>query len=490
MDFPHREPTVRRAFADGGASWWTTAALASCALGLFLALPQHTLHGVDGDQFVVWIEQGRHDYPRHVAYLHIAGAIFACLQPFGVSAFHALLLASALGSALAVLCLHRAFVLLTPATVAPAVAPTVAALATAPCFFYATCAEIHGVFVAGAGAAWWAFARFLRQPGSGRAALVGIAGGAAASVHAFGYLLLPMFAAAALVLRSVSWRWRSAGLSLATAAGGHLAIAALTSWWFTHGVDGQARDITLFVVRQWQEFAPATAPDVLVREWLLPFAPWSLLSLAGLFVARSRPWALVALVGVVLHLPVTTLLLGYHRIDEGGAYHLALVLPAIVSSLLLLRGGWFWLAVVASGALALATAMPEWPAPTDPAFVQGVAELQAERPMGLIVSRQELEGVRTGVRDAIAIDLAAALELYLEEKQRGYDLPSWFDLWFDQFDQHGRPLLLSARVCDYFAATADPEVRAFWDRHVPQRYAVVPVARVGFRGAWLVRAGR
>jgi len=468
-----------------GAGWGSTLLLAAAALLLFLALPQQTLHGVDGDQFVVWLEQGRRDYPRHVAYLHLAGLVFGAGRAFGVSAYQALLLTSAFGSAFAVMCLHRAFAVLSPWTGGRTLAPTLAALATAPGFFYATCAEIHGVFVAGAALSWWAFAHLLRRPLASRALLTGTASGVAASVHAFGHLLPPLFAVAAVLLVRLPRR----GRARATAAmvGAHVAVSALLGWWLGAGPAGPARDATQYVAEQLPCFAPATAPEVLLREWLAPYLPWSVLAFAGLLVARARPWACVTAAGLALHLPLTTLLLGHHHIDERGAYQLALVLPAIVTSLRLLPETAFWLAPIASASLAVVTTLPEWRAPVSPAFVRGVAALHASRPLVLVAARQELEGLRTQVPDLTVIDLVAALEAYRAEWEHACTFERWFDGCYDEFERRGQSLLLSASVRARFATLPEADVRWFWDHSLLQHYVLVPELRFGFAGWWVVR---
>jgi hypothetical protein len=471
--------------ATPGAGWGPALLLAAAALLLFLALPQRTLHGADGDQFVVWLEQGRRDYPRHVAYLHLAGLVFGAGRAFGIGAYQALLLTSALGSAFAVLCLHRAFAVLSPWTGGRTLAPTLAALVTAPGFFYATCAEIHGVFVAGAALSWWAFAHWLRRPRVARGLLTGAASGLAASVHAFGHLLPPLFVLAAVLLVRLprQGRWRT----VAALVGAHACLAALLGWWLGAGPAGPACDATQYVAEQLPWFAPATAPEVLLREWIAPYLPWSVLAVAGLLVARARPWACVTVAGLALHLPLTTLLLGHHHIDERGAYQLALVLPAIVTSLRLLPASAFWLAPIASASLAVVTTLPEWRTPVSAAFVRGVASLHAARPLVLVVARQELDGLRTQVPDLNVIDFAAALEAYRTEWEQACTFDRWFDACYDEFERRGQQLLLSASVRARFAILPAPDIRRFWDQYVPQHYALVPERRFGFAGCWVVR---
>lgn len=465
-------------------SWRATLLLAAAALLLFALLPQRTLHGIDGEVFVTWIEQGRHDYPRHIAYLHLAGAVYAAGAAWGLSAFGALLLTSAAASALGLMFLHRAFLVLTGGGRAAA-AVTVAVGVSAPWFFYATCAEIHGVFVAGAGLAWWALACHTLSPSVPRALLVGAATGAAAAVHAFGHVLLPTLAGAAWVFgaarRPGAWRHLpAAGLA-------HAGVAAGCASALGAGAGGQAQAAAGFLAEYLRVFAPQTAPDVLLREWVWPFAPWSLTAVLALWHRPARPFALATLLGIALHLPLTVLLLGHHHIHEGGAYHLALLPPAVLCAWRMLRTREFALATLAAGVLAVSVTAPEWRDPVAPDFVAAVEGLQQERPMALIVGRRhELDGVRTTVHGAIVVDLGQALHLWLEERMRGGSMTSWFDGWSRRFDRAGRPLLLADSAHEFFRDTAEPEVRAFWDDHVPRHYLVVPELRRGFRGVWLL----
>lgn len=465
--------------------WTETLGLFMLVSSVFLLLPQRTLHGVDGEVFLSWIEQGRYDYPRHVAYLHLVGALHRFGEPLGMTALEALLLASALGSGLAAVCLHRMFRLLAPKPFRNGALPAFAAMSAGPCLYYATCAEIHGVFAGPAAAAWWAFARLLLEPKLSRMAAVGLCTGAAASVHAFGHVLLPTIAMAAWSWgashRGVPTRWWVGALVV------HCVVTMSVAKALGAGATGQAIDIVTFCSKQLEAFDLATTPDVLAREWLLPTAPWSIAAAVGLFVARARLWARAAILGLLLHLPLAVLLLGHHRIDEGGAYMIGVVPLAVLVAVRILRQREFVLATVAGFVLSLAHVAPQWREPIDPSFVQDFAAIQGRHKVALIVGkRHELDGVRTGVPGVVVIDLGAALHLWLEDRQRGVSLSQWFDGWSARFHAMDLPVLLSQSALDFFAGTPEPEVRAFWDEHVPTRYSVVPERRQAFRGAFVL----
>lgn len=465
--------------------WTETFGLFLFVSSLFLLLPQRTLHGVDGEVFLSWIEQGRHDYPRHVGYLHVVGALHALGSPLGMTALEALLLASALGSGLAAVCLHRMFRLLAPKPFRNGSLPAFAAMSAGPCLYYATCAEIHGVFAGPAAAAWWAFARLLLEPKPSRILVVGLCTGAAATVHAFGHVLLPTLALAA-------WSWGGARRGVPTrwwvvAAAAHAAVATIVAAAFGVGASGQAIDVLSYCAQQLDAFDLSTAPDVLAREWLLPCAPWSVAAAVGLFVGRARTWARAAALGLLLHLPFAVLLLGHHRIDEGGAYMIGIVPLAVLVAVRILRQREFVLATFAGFALSLWHVAPQWSEPVRAEFVQDFAEIQRRHKVVLIVGkRHELDGVRTGVPGAVVIDLGAALHLWLEERDKGVSLAQWFDGWASRFQSADLPVLLSQSAVDFFSGTPEPEVRAFWDEHVPTRYAVVPEKRQAFHGAFMM----
>jgi hypothetical protein len=465
--------------------WTQTLGLFMLVSSVFLLLPQRTLHGVDGEVFLSWIEQGRYDYPRHVAYLHLVGALHRLGEPLGMTALEALLLASALGSGLAAVCLHRMFRLLAPKPFRNGALPAFAAMSAGPCLYYATCAEIHGVFAGPAAAAWWAFARLLLEPKWTRAVVVGLCTGAAASVHAFGHVLLPTIALAAW-----SWGGPRRGIPLRWWAGAALAHGAVTSSLASAlgvGASGQAVDILSYCSSQLSALDLATTPDVLAREWLLPAAPWSIAAAVGLFVRRARVWATATALALLLHAPFAVLLLGHHRIDEGGAYMIGVVPLAVLVAVRILRQREFVLATLAGFALSLWQVAPQWSDPVRPEFVQDFAAIQGRHKVALIVGkRHELDGVRTGVPGAVVIDLGAALHLWLEDRERGVSLPQWFDGWAARFHAMDLPVLLSQSALDFFAGTPEPEVRAFWDEHVPTRYAVVPERRHAFRGAFVL----
>lgn len=466
--------------------WAATLAAAAGALLLFLLLPQRSLPGMDADYFVVWLEEGQRSYPRHVAYLWICGLLYDLLAPWSLSAYGALRLASALGAAAGLLCLLRAFARLVPGAAWPAAA---AVLLTPAWFFYATCGEIPGVFAAGAGLSWLLFARWQERPTPARAALLGLACALAGALHSFGYLLAPTFVAIALVVQRPPVRSRPPRdwlLQGALAAAALLAAALLAALLLGSGAGDQAQDAAHHLRQRWETFAPGRAPAVLWREWLVPYLPWSLLALLALGPARARRAALAVLAAVLLHLPLSVLLLGHHDIREFGAYFIGVAPAAVLAARHLLAGRAFAVALAAGAALSLGAAAPNWPAPVSPGYAAGVAELRAEGPFLLVVAnRQELDGARTAAAGMLCVTLDRALGEYLGHAGRGVGMGPWFDGWFQGLQHRGTPVLFSQDARSALEHHRDPAVRAFWREHVAVRYRLEAERRQGFLGTWV-----
>ena len=127
--------------------FWPSAALASAALLLVLCLRQRALHGEDTRLFVMWLGAGDLGaLPRHFAFLPLVSGLGSLLRPLGLRWFDVMLVASAIGSAAGVFALHRAGRRLCPPGMAAWWLP-VALLVVPAWLFFATAAEIHGVFL-------------------------------------------------------------------------------------------------------------------------------------------------------------------------------------------------------------------------------------------------------------------------------------------------------------------------------------------------------
>jgi hypothetical protein len=464
--------------------WLASFALAVAALALFVLLPQRTLHGVDGNQFVVWIEEGHYDYPRHIGYLHACGLVHEMLARFGQpGGFLALRIASALGAAFGLFAVHRAFLRFLPGQHRSAAIAGIAVLLTPAWFFYATTAEIPGVFAAGAGLSWWLFARWLDAPSMVRAAALGAGCAAAGGLHSFGHLLTPSFVAIAWLWGRAPARGRWAQFALLAAV--HAAIALSLPKLLGAGAAGQARDAVGHLEERWRTFAPSTTPIVFFREWIAPYAPWSVLALLGCLLPRPRRFAGAVLL-LLLHLPFNVLLLGYEQIDESGAYLIALLPPAVLATLQLVPARALWPLVATTAALAVHLSAPGWQPPVAASFADGVAELHRERKIALVVAdKAELDGARTAVPGLMVMNLAEVYGAFVQTRKQGQTFAAWFDEWFTTFGALGMPIVWSDSTRRFFDENGDPELRTFWTGHVPVRYRVTPVERRGFRGVWI-----
>ncbi len=456
-----------------------SAGVGLLALLTFALLPQRTPHGIDSHFFVVWLETGNQSYPRHPLYLHLTGLLRQLLSPLGLSVYQALLVGSALGSALGIAALHQAARLLLPGQGALGVA--LGCLATPAVFHFATAVEIHGVFFGFAGLAWWAFAAWHSAPRWPRALWLGLAGGLAAAVHAFGHLLPAMFVLAAFGLRKRP-RDHVAGNLLALALGHGLA-ALLPVLLLAAG--GQAEDAVGHLQERWATLAWSSALPVLWREWLWAFLPWSLLALLGLGSPRARPWALAALGGLLLHWPLCVLLLGFHRIDERGAYLLALAPLMVLAAQALLPRHLFRMAVLLGAVLTVVQVAPRWPQPGAPGFAEGVAALRQEGPFLLVVGNgQEQDAARTQVADVVCVEVTRALGEFLT-RAGSVTLEQWFDGWMQALGQAQLPVLFSESARQALEGAADPAIRALWQQHIAERYRLQPAIREGFAGTWI-----
>lgn len=316
--------------AGGSAGRGGFAATALLGLGAavaYLLLRRLTAHGNDVFTMMRWLDDGV-AHPQHPLYLVLARGVRTVLAPFGVGTMAALAVFSAVGAAVGVAAVHRAALVLGAERVRAAwLAATVASLPTV--VFFATVGELQAPFFGGAGLAAWAVAVWLRQDGSGArlaaaAAVAGIATACAALQHATGHLLVPVAA-------SACW-WggvrRPAGerlVAVAVFAGVHAGLAFCGFQVLQLTGTRLPGDPGSFLaeradVAQWIGFVPSA----FVAQWLVPFAPLSVLAWLGL---RRAPGRMAWFLGVATaYLLVSTALA--RAADEVGGYLLPLAFPA------------------------------------------------------------------------------------------------------------------------------------------------------------------
>ena len=464
----------------------TSLGLAIAFLAVFLLLPQRAFHGTGTGDYTYLLQIG--DYGglwQHVAFLPLAGLVS---QALGVGALHSLLVTAAIGSAIGVFCLHRAArLLLASGSAASALAIGVAL--TPACFYFATAAASHGVFAAGSGAAWWAFARWRHTPDQiVRAAVLGGCGGLAGSLHSLGHLLTPMFAAIAL---TQDWLPRSHRIgNFAAMVIAHLVIALAVAFTLGAGDMGQSNDAGQFVTALGKSTQLGLAPATLWREAIVPFLPWSLIALLGMLRTRSRPWSSAFLVGIALHAPIVILLLSRPgSVHQQGGYLLPMAVPAVLAAITVMPRPLFWLTTLFCAGLTAALVVPRWPRVYRPEFVAAVEQLRKERSFALLVGPPELEAVRTNIEDGlVCLEVNRTLDNFFalaRVSPQPVALASWFDARVDKLVKKGDPLLVTTEARKILETFPDETVRSLWRDHVQRDYTAEPVQRPGLEGVFL-----
>ena len=461
--------------------------LACVFLAVFLLLPQRKFHGFDSDYYTMLVQSGDYGGLRqHVAFLPLVGLVFKTIHPLGFGAFDALLITAALGSAVGVFCLHRAGRLLLGSGPS-ATAMAIGVALTPACFYYATAAEIHGVFAAGSGASWWAFARWRKAPEQlVRAAMLGGCCGLAGSIHSFGHLLMPMFAAIALTQDWLPRTHRIAHFSALAIA--HLVIALAMAFGLGAGASGQSAAAMNHITAHVGATNLGLAPATMWREAIVPFLPWSMIALLGILNARSRPWSSAFVLGVALHAPIVIMLLSRDgsQFHEQGGYLLTMAVPAVLAAIVVMPRPAFWLTTLLGAGLTAALVVPRWPPVYQQEFVKATEQLRRERSFVLVVGPDELEGVRTKIEGLWCVEVERSLDAFfgltLASPQ---PLPEWFDSMIDVLAKQADSVLVTAeaqRCLDQYRVEA---VRTLWRDHVQRNYVVEPLQRPGLEGAFI-----
>jgi hypothetical protein len=467
----------------------TSAGLALAAFVVFVLLPQRTFHGFDTDWYAALLQAGAFERAAtHVAYLPVCQLAWWVVAPFGGGAVHAMLFASAVGSAVGVFCVHRAARHVVDRGTVKWVAVGVAL--TPACCYFATAAEVHGVFAAGSGASWWAFARWRGAPSPGKALGLGAVTGTAATLHAFGHVLVPMFVAIALVQRLLPVRHLV--MAAATMAVAHAAVALGVAWSLGHGFGGQTVAATSMFGNWWHDIGLVAIGEVLWRECVFPFLPWSLLALAGLWEAAARPWSLAYLVALGLHAPIACVFLaiGGESFHERGGYLVPTAVPAVLASLAIVHGKRRWLALVIAMVTAASLVVPRWPARYRADFVAAVQQLATERPVAFLVGAAELEGIRTHCPGVVCAEVVRSLEAYrglLHASGASANLPQWFDAMLPMLGGPDRVWIATAAALRALAESPDAAAQTLWRDHITRHYDLEPVTRAGLDGAFVLR---
>jgi hypothetical protein len=471
----------------------TVAAAVAVVVGLALLLArQARLHGIDSDYLVQQLQAGDlQQYRRHVLFMPLAGQVFGWLRPFGISAFVTLQLISALGVAVGVAASHRAATIFIAGTPgwrdrAGPMAIAIAVAVTPAVVYYGTAVELHGCFFAGVGLAWWAFARWWAAPSFAGAALVGAAAGLAMALHACGAVLPAGFLLTAMALGRGQ---QGALLQLAAGALLLVPLVMLTAALGTGCGAAEPMDRAVRWLQEWgTKFSLPSSGAVIAREWLWPFAPWSVLALIALFAARSRPWALAALAMVVVHLPIALVLLARDvPIVELGAYLLPAALPSALAAAALLSKRGFVLGIATAGLCSTTLLWPRWQSVYDEAFVTGVEALRAERSFTLLVDERELEAVRIEVADVLGLEVLRSIAAFdggrsVEREELG----QWLHACVALFAGAGAPLLVTDAAARVLATSSEPRLEWLARQFGSASYRQERFERAGLAGVVLL----
>lgn len=468
------------------APWRDAFAVALSSLGLYLLLAQEALHGLDVHVHVFFLTQGHMEHPFHLLYFKIIGLAWPCLAAFGLTPLHALRLLSGLGTALGVLCTHRAAASLRLSR-GRALLVTVATAVTPAIVFFATVPEIHGVFAAFAGAAWWAWARFVHTRLAADGVVFGVATSLAAGVHATGHFLLPMLLLCAVAVaggRGVPWR----GLLAAVFA--HAVVAVSVAFILRPGGAPQPFVNQLAFLRDY-----AMDPHSLVNvwrvmrdEWLIALAPWVLTSLVALVRRRTRPLAIAMAISTAAYLALAYALLD--EINERGAYLLPLAFP--LAWLTLLACGARIAALSTAVALAVACVEVVGHDHTEPAaWLPGLVALARETPPAMICRDvTEQEPITRELPDVPVVRVDSLLAS-ADAGDAGY--PAFcaaFDATVEHLMSIGRTVLITRGAHEALLATGKPFFARFLREHLPQHYLLDEIGRDGFNAIRVSRRQR
>lgn len=329
-------------------SWLTTLWLAIAVGVSFILGRRLEAHGSDIFTLSRWLDEPGFVHPHHPLYLPGAQFLSWLLTPWGVERMTMFSCYSAIGAAVGVAAMHRAVLRWTgDLQLALVVALTVAA--TPALTYFATIGELHAPFFAWAGFAWWACAVWCVAPSRLAAVRCGVLAGLATLFHATGAMLVPWLAG--------TWLWvrRMHGLRALAAMAGPVVLFGSTAFvvWLLGflgiralGAVPEGQPLELVAERFDIGATLAALPRTWWVDWVLPFAPGSLLVFACFW--RGLAWPALCLhVAVLAHVLFTAVMLrgGGH---EFGAYDLPLVLPlAVLTCRAVPRQGWILLPALA-----------------------------------------------------------------------------------------------------------------------------------------------
>ena len=346
--------------------------------------------------------------------------------------------------------------------------------------FYGTAIELQGAFFPFAALAFHALVHCGRRPNVQRALLLGAATALATLVHATGHLLFSIV---------VPWLLLGCGgelvpaprkrlLAVVVAGTCHAAIvlAAIGVIALYSGRSSFASQAS--VIARFADLSIAWLPFSLVREWLLPFLPGSLLVLATLFSAPTRRVGLAAAIAFVPYQTFTLLVL--RDFDERGAYDLPLVFPAALCAVLVLPRILLWLAVLTAVASGVALNREYARTLPDPPSADAVAEITDRGSAVLLfVGPWSVRPILRHVPAIAQVDLVA-----LVTSRRSFAaICSEFDAGYAAVHASGRRVLIARESLENLATLLDlpPDQMRFFSEHLLVHYRLVEGRAAGFR---------
>ena len=459
---------ARRHFLD-------TLGLAVVALGVYVALGQDTFYRNDGRHILKMLMSGLLAHPNHVLYVPAVRGALALGLGLWPSLYVAALAVSQVGAALGVGLMHRAGLRLGLGRGAALAAAGLVATAPAVLFF-ATVVELHGFFLLFVGLAALAGAHFAAAPGWRRAIPLGLATALAVGAHATGHLL--PFALMPLAFRQGRRPYAGSAVVLLTHAAAALAMplclraAGLP-------VQGGAAPGFLLAMMEMQGLALSALPMLVWRDWLVPFAPLSVLAWFAWRSARAETLGLLVAVGA--YLGATLLLLG--DATEHGAYVLPLAWPAAVLTVRALRP-WVWGVAAAVGfSIGVAWVVGhDQPGPSR-AFAAAARTLaQTQSAMFFAGTFREFDAFLIHAPELKWKDLIDDASLPPGAIPTAMPL---FAAWVRSERASGVVVYLTEGVFEYLAAPTigpHPETGPVLARAMRDTFALVPVAEGAFRG--------
>lgn len=467
--------------ARGAGRWVDTVVLAGLVLALVVGLRQNAIHGLDAQHLIGMVrDHGDLNY-SHPLYLPLMHGWHALLAPLGFTPFESLRLASGVGVVVSAIALHRASLALglprAPALVATALACSVPAVV-----FFATVVELHGVFLAPAGVAFWLWASASTatdpRTRTRRFAALGVATAVASGVHTSGHFLLWLLPAMTAGFSGRRPPWRSFALTLGVHA---LVSMLLTLLLRTPGAGGGAGlgEALADAFAYWAPrvpWAPHEVAGLLWREWIFPFLPLSVATCAALALRAQRRFALLLLVGIAPLLGLSWLLL-HRELYERGAYLLPFAWPGA-----LLVAGWWRprLQLTAIGvalALAVGQVVVHDRVEDDPALRRTMRTAIGAHPALLICL--DAREVDQAVRDLPTVT-PRPIHLLAPAILGGYEaLCAEFDAWVAPHLDAGASVWLTPRAKAMLDLMEQPTVARFKREHLVAHYRLEPIADPG-----------